>query len=297
MNVLISGGSGMLGGALKSLLEVQGHEVRILSRNPKNRKNYFFWNIDSGEIDNQAVHGIDAIVHLAGSSVAQGRWTKKRKNEILDSRIESAKLLYKALEESNQTIQTFLTASGVGYYGSFPSGIVDESHPVGPGFLANVCEQWEEVADQFEHRGAKIYKCRIGIVLSRKGGFLIRLEPLLRNNIGSKLGSGKQITSWIHIEDLTRAMSQMLNSDLEPGIYNMVSPNASNHSALMDALAKAMDKRIWLPNIPQFALKLVFGELTTEILANQHIIPKHLQDQKFQFTYPNIESALGHLYS
>jgi len=297
MNILITGGSGMVGKRLRNKLQEAGHDVRILSRNPKGRAHYYAWSLEKREVDPEALLNLDTIIHLAGSGVAEGRWTKKRKAEIFESRIETAQLLYAKLEENKQQISKFITASGVGYYGPFPQGAVDESTGAGSGFLSEVCEKWEEAGQQFKDHGADIFVCRIGIVLAREGGFIGKLEPLIKRGLGSKLGKASQMTSWIHIDELVNGIFQMVSGNIKAGIYNMVSPGAVSHSALMDTLAAKLNRKIWAPNAPEFILKLVFGELTDELLANQKVIPKALVDEGYKFRFPTIQTALDDLYS
>jgi uncharacterized protein (TIGR01777 family) len=296
MKVLITGGTGLIGKQLRKHLENRGMEVAILSRRPTDKnKSIFNWDIQNQKIDPQAFDGIDGIVHLAGASVAGGRWTASRKKLIMDSRVDSADLILKSLKARKQKISFFVSASGIGIYGIRPGEKLTDSSSPGTGFLTDVCLAWEASAHQFSDLAERIYILRTPIVLANGGGFLGKLKPLVKNYLGSKLGKGNQMTSWIHLQDIVQIYAYAIEHKLKPGTYNACSPNPVSHSKMMDAMAKSLHARIWLPNLPAFFIKLVFGEFSSELLAWQEAYPKSLLNEGFQFKHPTVESAFEQL--
>ena len=298
MKVLITGGTGLIGRPLRKHLEGQGIEVSILSRRPTDKsRNIFNWNIQQNHIDSGAFEDIDGIIHLAGASVAGGRWTTKRKKAIMDSRVDSAALLLRSLEKRNQKIDFFISASGIGIYGIRPGEKLTEKSEPGTGFLTDVCLAWEASAFQFDSVANRIYALRTPIVLANGGGFVGKLKPLVKNYLGAKLGKGIQMTSWIHIKDIIRVYTAAIQNTITPGLYNACSPKPVTHSELMDAMAKSLNSKIWLPNLPAFIIKLVFGEFSTELLAWQEAYPEKLSKQDFQFEYSEVREAFNALAS
>ena len=297
MIIAITGGTGTVGSQLTSLLQHRGHEVRILTRNPRGRKEFYAWDPSNGEIDESVLDNCDAIIHLAGSSVAAGRWTKSRKKEILHSRVDSAQLLYRVLEEKGAKLSRMVSASAIGYFGHQRSETLTEDSSKGVGFLADVCDRWEESADRFADHGAEVFKARIGIVMSREGGFVERVSKLIRLGIGAILGSGKQITSWIHIDDLVTLLADMTEGAVPSGTYNAVAPEPVQHRTIMKGMSKRLKKPILLPNAPRFALKILFGSLSNELLSNQRVSSEKLVEAGFEFKYPQIDLALDEIYS
>lgn len=297
MIIAITGGTGTVGSHLAKTLRRRGHEVRILTRDARGRKGFYSWDPAKGLIDETVLENCDAIVHLAGSSVAAGRWTKARKKEILYSRVDSAQLLYRVLEESGSKLSRMVSASAIGYYGHQRSEVLTEDSSKGVGFLADVCDRWEESADRFRDHDADVYKVRIGIVMSKEGGFVERVSKLIRLGVGAVLGSGKQITSWIHIDDLVNMLADMAEGNLPAGTYNAVAPGPVEHRRIMKAMAKRLKRPILLPNAPKFALQLLFGELSKELLSSQNVSSEKLVNAGFQFEYPKINKALDAIYS
>ena len=294
MKILITGGSGTVGSALKEYLMTEGHEIRILTRKNSDLENQtYHWNYAEEKIDDRVFEELDAIVHLAGTSVADGRWTAKRKSEILNSRVESANFLFRELKKRGQSLKVYITASGTGFYGDRPNEVLNEDSKRGTGFLADVCQQWEDSAQQFSEVGAKLYVNRIGIVLSKTGGFVEKMAGLFKWKIAAELGTGMQKMSWIHIEDLTRIIAAQLSERLLPEIYNATTPDVVTHHKMMRALSNRYQSRIWLPNIPKWALRIILGELQSEITADQEARPIRLTDQNFSFAYPMLEGAIG----
>ncbi len=297
MIIAITGGTGTVGSHLAKTLRSRGHEVRILTRDARGREGFYSWDPVKGLIDETVLENCDAIVHLAGSSVAAGRWTKARKKEILHSRVDSAQLLYRVLEESDSKLSRIVSASAIGYYGHQRTEVLTEDSTKGVGFLADVCDRWEESADRFKDHGAEVLKARIGIVMSKEGGFVERVSKLIRMVLGAVLGSGKQITSWIHIDDLVNLLADMAEGKLAAGAYNAVSPQPVEHRHIIKGMSKRLNRPILLPNAPKFALQLLFGELSKELLSSQNVSAQKLLDSGFEFKYPNIDQALDAIYS
>lgn len=294
--ILLTGGTGLIGSALRKKLEAAGQKVHVLSRSGDAQRGIFYWDPYKGEMDEAALEGVDRIVHLAGSSVAGGRWTKKRKELILKSRVVTAQYLFRMLEERQQSLKRFVSISGVGYYGPKHSQPVTESQVSGNGFLAEVCREWEFAANQFRYQGAEVCIARTGIVMAEDSDFMKKLVPLIRWYAGAVLGSGKQISSWIHIDDIVEVLFQMTTEKLPAGVYNAVSPGSIPHAELMHALARTLNRRIVLPHVPKFVLELMLGELSIEVLSDLPVQPKALLDAGFTFRYPDIDSCLKAIY-
>lgn len=293
MNILITGGTGLVGKALSKALAEAGHEVRILSRQVhKSEYKVFKWDTIRGVIDPVAFDGLNAMVHLAGASVAEKRWTAERKKEIIHSRIDSAALLLREVKNNGTKLQTYITASGTGYYGNRPLEILNEEAGKGLGFLTDVCAQWEASALPFAEYGAEVYVNRIGIVLSKDGGFLEKLKPVFKWYAGSAFGSGKQMMSWIHLHDLVGIFMAQIEGKLQSGIYNAVTPAAVSNADMMAGISKTLNRKMWLPNVPAWALKIGLGELSSELLADQHVMPNQLLKQQYEFKYAELSDAL-----
>lgn len=294
MNILITGGTGMIGQALVAALRDKGHGVRILSRSPK-KPNEYAWDIAHGTIDLQAVKDIDGVVHLAGAGIADKRWTKSRKKEIIDSRVKSARLLKSAMRESGAAFRFFITASGANYYGTLTSEkIYRETDPPADDFLGRCCELWEQAA--FDDNPAdRVVALRTGVVLSAEGGALEKISAPVRWGVGAPLGSGGQYVPWIHLDDLVAMYVQAIEySDME-GAYNAVADEQVNQKQLTKGIAKVYGRKLWLPHVPAFALRLVLGEMSNIILKGSRLANDKVKKQGFRFQYPQLEEALRDL--
>ena len=294
--ILITGGSGLVGTELSKLLAKEGYTVNHLSRNPKEGEfKNFYWDVDKQEIDDEAITSADAIIHLAGAGVADKRWSMEWKKAIYDSRIDSTKLLRKKVEEVNPNLKYFLSASAIGYYG-WDSGeeLVDEEAPKGEGFLADVVADWENEVSKFSESGIKNGKVRIGIVLSEKGGALVEMAKPIKLGVGAPLGSGKQLMSWIHIQDLVSIFKYMLQYELE-GIVNGVGPNPESNKAFTKKVAKALNRPVFLPNVPGFMLSLIVGEMADILIGGNRVSSKKIENLGFKFQFPTLDKALQNL--
>ena len=289
--ILISGGTGLVGKHLKNLLEYSGYEVNILTRKPKNA-NEFYWNIDQKIINKNAFFEVTHIIHLAGAGIADKRWTKKRKKEIVDSRVDSANLLFEYTKKLDLKLEGFISASGIGYYGAHTSNtIFTEDHKPFNDFISKVCIAWENAAKQFETIHIPTTILRTGIVLSKHGGALDKMNtPLFL----AALGSGKQYFPWIHIEDLCNIYMEAIKNKKILGTYNC---NTSNHQTNISftKVASKITGKFLLPfKIPPIFLKIILGELSLIILHGSRVSAKKIESV-YSFKFSTLEKALENL--
>jgi uncharacterized protein (TIGR01777 family) len=288
--ILITGGTGLVGKRLTAMLTERKHEVRILSRNPK-EVNEFKWDVSKNFIDDKALSNIDFIIHLAGAGIADKRWSNERKKIIIDSRVDTANLLFHKIKAQNISLTGFISASGSNYYGAQTSDkIFEEKEEAGTDFLGDVCKKWEAAANQFKELKIPVTILRTGVVLSKKGGALEKMKtPVI-----SPIGSGQQYMSWIHIDDLCSVYIKAIEEDFR-GVYNTVSPEHQTSNSFSKTLAKAT-KRPYLPiAVPGFLLKLVFGELAIILLEGSRLSSQKIEKKGFVFKYSNLKEALKSL--
>ncbi len=292
--ILISGGTGLVGKALTNHLISMGHEVRILSRNSQSSSQVksFYWNVEKNEIDEKAFDGVEHIVHLAGSGVLDKRWTDYRKKDIIDSRVNSMKLITDVVKKKSIQLKSFIGASAIGIYGMTTSEKIFTETDTGKNdFLSQTCIQWENSYQEIQTFSNKSSIIRIGIVLSENGGALKALLPLFQLGLGSAVGSGKQYMPWIHIDDLVSVFHEALFNPNYSGIYNAVSSEETSNNSFSIQLAKSLSKPFFLPNVPTFILKLVFGEMANVLLEGSRISNQKLIDVGFQFKFPALSEA------
>jgi uncharacterized protein len=292
MVILITGGTGLVGSNLIQLLLSAGHTVRNLSTRKEKNGTTFYWNPHKNEIDSEAVLGVDVIVHLAGANIMTDKWTDARKKEIIESRVNGALLLAQACKEKNQTIQHYISASGIGYYGNGKDVLLNEDHTIGNSFAAKVCGDWEQSALQFKDIAKHLSALRIGIVLSNKGGFWVEMKKLAKFNILSPLGTGKQYISWIQIDDLCQLILSITENKIASGTYNAVSSEPVTNAIMSKQIAQTYHCPTWLPNVPAFALKIVLGERSAELLNGQKASNQKLLDAGFTFKYGKLKDAI-----
>lgn len=297
-NILITGASGLVGSRLTELLLEKGYQVSHLGRNKKpGRVPSFVWDVGKKQIDSQSIVNVDTIVHLAGAGVADKRWTKKRKKEIVDSRTHSTALLFQALANNKNSVSSVISASAIGYYGFYDeSNFLSEESQPGTDFLATVTRAWEEAVDQFISLGLRVVKLRIGIVLSEKGGALKSMTLPVRYGVGSPLGSGQQHVSWIHVDDLCLMFIKAIEDDSIHGAYNAVGPNPVTNKELTQAIGKFLKKLLWVPPIPTFLLKIILGEMANMVVHGSKISSNKIQQAGFKFKYADIQNALSDLF-
>lgn len=292
-NILITGGSGLVGKEITKILESKDYSVAWMSRSPQSQKS-FLWNVEKQQIEPEAIEWADAIIHLAGTGVAEKRWTPDRKKDILESRTQSTQLLYQTIEKAKKRPSAFISASAVGFYG-FNTGtkLVDESSSAGSDFLAEVVVAWENEVKKMEALDLRTVMLRIGIVLDEVGG---ALGEMLKPPVAAPLGSGAQWMSWIHIEDLARMFVFSLEKTTLQGVFNAVAPNPATNQQLTQAAAKAKGKTYLGIGVPGFALKVVLGEMAAMVLGGNRVSSQKIQKAGFVFEFPDLEPALKDLF-
>ena len=297
-NILITGGSGLIGRRLTAMLLEAGHHVAHLSRGREQTQvPTFFWDIGKKTIDAKAFDKIDVIIHLAGAGIGDKRWSEKRKQEIMHSRVATADMLYKAASEAQHMPRTFISASGIAFYGLHDKdGPYTEEDEQGDGFLADVVRAWEQAADNFSALDMRVVKIRTGLVLSREGGALKTMMQPVRFYVGSPLGSGKQPMSWIHLDDLCHVYIKAVEDEGMQGVYNGVAPGVVSNKTFMAEVAKALKKPMLLPAVPEFALRILLGEMADLVVKGTTVLPQRLTTSGFQFRYTSLTSALADIF-
>ncbi|CAM4116476.1 TIGR01777 family oxidoreductase [Gillisia limnaea] len=299
MRILITGATGLVGSHITQLCKEKGIAVNYLTTSKEKIKDQpqnqgFFWNPEAGEIDEACFKDINAIIHLAGASVAK-RWTSSYKKEIIESRVNSAALLHRTIQNLNFKIPHFISASAIGIYSSsYEKLYFEEDTAVDDSFLGEVVVRWEKAADEFAQLGMEVSKIRIGLVLAKEGGALPKMKDPVSFNLGAAFGSGRQWQSWIHVDDLAGIFLHVLENKL-PGVYNGVAPNPVTNKELMEEIAGRLDKSIWLPNIPEVALKLSLGEMSRVLLASQRVSSDKIEKAGYEFKFKNLPKALEDL--
>lgn len=298
--VLITGGTGLVGKALGRALLEKGYHVIIVTRD-RNRKpatanlSYAAWNVEERTIDKSAIEKADHIIHLAGAGVADKRWTKKRKQEIIDSRVKSSQLIVDSLKAIPNKVKSVVSASAIGWYGADAAipKIFREDDAPDDTFLGKTCEQWENSIEPVTRSGKRLVKLRIGIVLSKDGGALKEFLKPLKFGVAAILGNGKQVISWIHIDDLVRIFIAAIENETLNGIYNAVAPNPVSNKELTLTLAKSR-KRFYIPvHVPSFILKILLGEMSVEVLKSATVSSNKIQQSGFEFRFSGIKEALA----
>jgi hypothetical protein len=299
---VITGGTGLIGRALSKFLESHGIQVIILSRNPKNHSSvspgikYAAWNPEKQTINEEAIKNSKYIIHLAGAGVADKPWTEKRKKEILESRTLGSSLIINALKSIPNQVVSVVSASAIGWYGENNSGKSVETDPPASGFLGETCRAWESSIQPVQDQDKRLVILRTGIVLSNDGGAFPKFAKPIRYGIAGILGTGKQMISWIHIEDLCRIyMEAMLNPSWS-GVYNAVAPNPVNNKTFTLELAKQMKGSFFIQMaVPNFMLRFLLGDRSVEVLKSSNVSGNKLKERGFQFIYPSIDAAFTDL--
>ncbi|MBN1251144.1 MAG: TIGR01777 family oxidoreductase [Bacteroidales bacterium] len=296
-NILIAGGTGLVGTELSKLLTQKGYNVAVLSRN-KNFKVYksFYWNYEQGILDVEAIEFADVIINLTGENISNKRWTKKQKEIIIDSRIKTTNLIFEKTKSAKNKPITYISASAIGYYGTFTSEkIFTEEDKAGNDFLAKTGISWEKSADQFNLLNIRTLKLRIGVVFSKNGGALPKIIKPVKFGIGSAIGKGKQYIPWIEISDLARIFLFIIENKNTNSVYNAVSPNFISNYELTKSLAKILKKPFFFPNIPAFIMKLIFGEMSSILIKGSRVSSDKIQKEGFEFKFKNIEDIFTDL--
>ncbi|MGC4039591.1 MAG: TIGR01777 family oxidoreductase [Flavobacterium sp.] len=300
MKILVTGATGLVGKELVKHLRAKNHTVNYLTTSLskiKNKSNYrgFYWNPELGKIDENCLYEVDIIVHLAGANISK-RWTNAYKQEIIESRTLSAELLYNLVRKTPNKVRQFISASAIAIYPESHNEVYDETvKETDNSFLSTVVQKWEESANRFQVLGVKVCKIRTGLVLSNEGGALPEMAKPIKMGFGAVFGNGKQVQSWIHIEDLVDMYVFAIEKQLE-GTYNAVAPNPVTNKQLTKAIAQKLHKSLWLPNIPRFVMKLILGEMSTLLFSSNNLSSGKIQDLGFQFQFPEIKEAMRNLY-
>lgn len=292
----------MIGRAITKELLRTGHHVTVLTRHAKPSKNsvtYREWDVEKGTIDKIAISEADYIIHLAGANVADGRWTDKRKKEIIDSRVKSGELLVKSLKEIPNKIKAVVSASAIGWYGPDPAvpnpKPFVETHPADSAFLGKTCQQWESAIWPVADQGKRLVIYRIGIVLSNDGGAYGEFKKPLKFGVASVLGSGKQIVSWIHIDDVVQLFIKAINDERLQGIYNLTAPYpVSNKEMILEIAKQRGGFHLTIP-VPSIALKVALGEMSIEVLKSATVSSQKIEGEGYSFHFPTIQDAVKNL--
>ncbi len=298
LKVLITGGTGAIGSQLCDFLSEHNFEVSVLSRSRNEHSKYttYLWDYENALVDKEAFEQCDYIVHLAGAGIADKRWTKARKKEILNSRVKTTALLFKALSNTDHKVKGIISASAVGYYGQITTPLnFKEEDPPGNDFVALVCKAWETEVNRFNELSVRTVNLRIGIVLMKKGGALEKMAQPFRWNVGAPLGHGKQIIPWIHIFDLKHIVLQALSNPEMKGAYNCCAPDPVSNEKFSEEIAVALDKTLWLPHVPSSVLRLLLGKRAVLLTEGSRVSSKKILNSGYVFKYPRLREALQDL--
>ena len=302
-NIVIAGGTGLVGKRLTEMLIEKGYSVTILSRN-KNLQStaaitYSYWNVATQEIDSNAIAKANAIINVAGEGVVNKRWNKEQKQEIVDSRVNAGKLIVKALETINNNVEVVVNASAIGWYRpqkkeDYNSNNYQENQEANTDFLGTTCKLWEESIEPVKQLNKRLVKLRIGIVLSKNGGALKEFLKPIKFGIAAILGNQK--ISWIHIDDLCNMFIEAVENKTYEGAYNAVAPNIVTNRELNIALAKKLKGKWFIAlKVPQFIIKIMLGEMSVEVLKSSTISCKKIMDNGYVFLYSTIDSAVDEI--
>jgi len=295
MKVLVSGSHGLVGRALiKSLLN-RGDTVSRLVREAASGSNDNEWHPNQDQVDVGRLNGFDAVVHLAGESIASGRWSPEKKTRIRESRIKGTQLLSRALAQASHAPPVFVSASAIGFYGSRGDEMLTEQSAAGNDFLAGVCTEWERSAEPAAEKGIRLVKARFGIILDKDGGALAKMLPPFRMGIGGRIGDGKQWMSWIALADVVGALEFVIGNQALSGPINFVAPNPVTNARFTSTLGRILGRPTFLP-VPAFGARLAFGEMADALLlSSQRVEPKRLNETGFRFRHSNLNDALSEI--
>lgn len=295
--ILIAGGTGFVGKHLIPYLAEKGYFIHVLTRKPSSNSSknirFFKWDIEQEYIDEKAFEGVTTLINLTGANIAEKRWTKERKSEIINSRIKSIDLLYAYITKGNFKVKTFISSSAVGFYGAVTtSEIFDETSSNGNDFLASVCVAWEQAVFKFEQLGIRIVILRIGVVIGKNGGMYAKLAPLAQRGIPVSLGNGNQFLPWIEIRDLVCLFEFIISHAEMRGIYNAVASEQITLNDFSKALLQSFGKKNFLPNPPAFLIQLFLGEMSAMLLEGSRVSNTKLIRTGFTFKYGSLKKSL-----
>ncbi|QPQ34276.1 TIGR01777 family oxidoreductase [Lysinibacillus sp. JNUCC-52] len=298
MKIVIAGGTGFVGQALTNLLQQQGHELFVLSRSNSRYENgihYVQWLKDGARPEKELDEDIDAVVNLAGVSLNDGRWTKKQKKAIYTSRMEATLEIVRIMEQFKEKPKVLVNASAVGIYPPSTAATYSENvSDYAKDFLGWTVHDWERHAKRAEKLGIRVALARFGVILGRNSGALPSMLLPYKLHVGGTIGSGEQWLSWIHVEDVARAIYFAINNSSIRGPFNVTAPHATRMKEFGQTIAQVMGRRHWMP-VPSFAMRLALGEQSMLVLEGQHVLPTVLEKQNFEFNYPYLKEALENL--
>ncbi len=295
MKILVSGSHGLVGKALINSLRSDSHEIVRLVRGKPSSAAEIEWHPNEGRLDAATLEGVDAVVHLAGESIASGRWTDEKKRAIRDSRVKGTALLSDALARLSRPPSVFVSASAIGYYGNRGDELLTEKSAPGDDFLANVCVEWENATIPTIEKGIRTVHARFGIILDANEGALGKMLTPFRMGIGGRIGDGKQWMSWIDIEDVVSGLKSLIENSSVNGPVNFVAPNPVMNAEFTKTLGRVLSKPTLFP-VPAFGARLAFGEMGDALLlSGQRVRPSVLEEKGFVFRWPLLEDALRHL--
>jgi hypothetical protein len=296
MRVVVSGSSGLVGSALVEALTKEGHEVwSLVRRTPREGAREIQWNPLKGVDDVSALEGADAVVHLAGENIAEGRWTDEKKARIRESRVAGTRVLSEALARLQRPPQSFLCASAIGFYGDRGAEVLTEESAAGEGFLPEVCREWEAATGPASAREIRVVLLRFGVILAGEGGALEKMLTPFRMGVGGKIGSGEQYMSWITLEDTIGVIKHALKDETLSGPVNVVAPQPVTNQEFTKTIGHVLS-RPTIFTVPAFAARLAFGEMVdAALLASERVEPARLKQSGYVFQHPELEGALRHL--
>ncbi|MBN4052338.1 TIGR01777 family oxidoreductase [Sphingobacteriaceae bacterium AH-315-L07] len=299
MNILITGGTGLIGAHLTSLLLEKGYSISYLTRSSSvipNVKTHQ-WNVENMTIDDEAIKNADHIVHLAGAGIADLRWNEKRKQELYDSRINSSNLLYKSLKEIPNNVMSVTSASAVGYYGDTDDNLVSEDASPSDDYLGNMCKDWESAVNQMQELDKRIVVLRFAsMVLTDRGGGLPKIAAPIKWFVGAPISDGNSYMSWVYIEDLSNFIIKSIEDQSINGTYNVVAPQQVTNMEMTKAIARVLHRPILLPGVPVFILKIIFGELGGYLNHSSRVSSQKIIETGFSFKFPQLLDALHNIY-
>lgn len=296
--VLITGGSGLIGSHLTRLLLKEGFEVIHTSRvkNSKCGVKVYLWDIKKNYLEEGALENVDHIIHLAGEPIVAEKWTDEQKARIIKSRSATPEFLLKKVEEKNCKLKSFISASGINYYGTETTDtIYKEEDPSGNDFVSECVVHWEKAADLFNDL-CRVVKFRLGMVLDKNEGALPQLASPIELGIGAPLGNGDQFIPWIHIDDVCRMFLFAIENENISGVYNAVSQEHITNKEFTKQIAKTIKKPLWLPNIPEFILKLILGKRSDLVLKGSRASSEKIVRSGFEFKFSSLKQALKNIY-
>ncbi|MDB5153371.1 MAG: hypothetical protein JWR54_2122 [Mucilaginibacter sp.] len=297
-HILITGGTGLIGKLITDTLLNRGYEVSHLSRKTGNnpRVKTYLWDVANGEIDEHCIDRVDTVLHLAGTGIAGKRWRDKRKKELIESRVKSIGLIYRLIKSKPNKVNTVISASATGYYGSRGDELLTEESLPNNDFLALCCIAWEKAADEGRSLGLRVLKFRTGVVLHKSGGALPQMAMPVRFGVGAAFGSGKQWIPWIHWQDVVEMYLYGIENIHLTGIYNMAAPQPVTNKQLMKALARQLRRPLWPLKVPSLIFKILLGEMSLLILGSAKVSAQKIENDGFIFKYPGLAEALKAIF-